>query len=511
MSLFFRSALIFCLALVFVAPVWAETTFVDPRRGVGKQRDAAKDAAKIVADGKEFAERVLRLLADDSGVVRDRVVADVIRGWQDDGLAALGSGLVSKESLIAEGVAEIYGARKFGAPALAAALGKQRHEDARVVTLWALGRCANEKSWKPVASVFKREKKAFRVQGEALVTLFAIDAERARPLAEDAVNGKSIPLRIVALELLAGVDAEATVNAATAAFASPPKDKSGVWLPRLRLAALEILQGIERTAVPGTVWMACVDALLLGVDEVVGREHRDTYATLREIVGPSSNDLPNDALQWRNWWAAQKKEWTPTTGDVAVPTGRTGVRYHEAEIASDRVTFLVDLSGGMDRPMEQGGSGKSRVELAKDELHRVLGELHDSVYVQLVYFGSYYHSFDKQPALIKKARGKLQKFNRSQQISKKIGHSRGNIYDSLAFALQQPHTDTVFLLSEGAPTEGKYQDNLRFMTHLQRLNRYYRVRIHTLLIGKTGGRARQLIRDIATTSGGDHHDLADRQ
>lgn len=483
--------------------------FVDTARSISKQRDAANDAVGEARKGGAAAAAVLASLADVSGLVRDRVFRVVVDDWSDEDLATLQSGLVGGKPLTCEAVAEIYGLRKFqgGARALTRALSQAREEESRVLCLWALGEIGDVSTWKPVHSCFKKERRSFRVKAEALRALCRLDAEKARSLVDKAAADKMLPVRIEALQLLAEAGAApAAVTAAQEVWADPPKDKSGAWLPRLKLTSLAVLRELTPEAADREAWVGAIEALVAASAESRGRERRELFQALRHATG---ENLPDEDFAWKSWWESQRESWQPREpGESAAPT-RTGVvRYHGAQVDSEQLTFIVDASGGMSRPIQEGGDGPTRLVVAKEELAKVMQALDDRTWVNLIYFGSFYASFRDQPVILKAARRKLAKFSDEQQISKKPGHNRGNLYDTILFALTQPQTDAIYVLTEGGPTEGKFQDNDRFLRHLARWNRLYRAEIHTLLIGRTGGRARDLLRGIAEGSGGTYTDLA---
>ncbi|MFN0057141.1 MAG: hypothetical protein ACKVX7_01670 [Planctomycetota bacterium] len=187
-----------------------------------------------------------------------------------------------------------------------------------------------------------------------------------------------------------------------------------------------------------------VDALIAALANLRGRELRDSIATLEDLTGQYEHGDFLDA--WSLWWQAQRENWQPTaTGKGAAdktraPAGRTAVvRSHGTPIDSQRVVFVQDISGGMGRQLdgEWKGPGPTRLDVSKRELDRVLDKLSDDAWVNLVYFGSYYYSFAKEPQPLKSERRRLKDFNAQQEIPKPQGHNRGNVYDTLAQVIQR--------------------------------------------------------------------------
>lgn len=496
------------MSLVHAQRAATQPVFVDVARSIRKQRDAADAAVDEARRGAAEATKTLAHLGDVSGLVRDRVYRTIVEKWSNEDLAALAPGLLSSEALIREAVAEIYGERvyKYGTPALLEGLTRYKDEEARVVCLWALGRVADPQVWKTVETVFKREKSSFRVKAEALRTLYRLDARQARSRIDECVKGDQPPLRIEALELLRESDGAAFGQAAAAILREIPKDPRDEWAPRVWLAAAELVQEFKWDIASRGHAVVVVDSLVAVAEEVRGRMQSELYAALPKVTGMT---LAADALTWRLWWEKNRESWQPLEPGAAPPSpGRTGVvQYHGEFIDSNRLAFLVDLSGGMGRTQIEGGDGPTRLDLAKQELARVIRELPEDYLVSLSYFGSFFERFSEAPVQLKSGRGRLLEFNESREISKKPGHNRGNLYDTLLAATVQPFTDTIFLLTEGAPTEGKFQDQARFLSSFERWNRHYRVRVCTVFVGAPSGRARDLLKQLSEGSGGTFREL----
>ncbi|MFN0057147.1 MAG: HEAT repeat domain-containing protein [Planctomycetota bacterium] len=504
-----------CLALALTPGVLrAEPpVYVDVQRSIEKQRDAATVAVKDLRTGAAGVKDALNTLCDASAVVRDAVVAAIIKDWQEPDLESLVGGLGDKRALVAEGVAEILGRRKLARaiPALAAALGRDGSEDAHAILLWALSEIGGEEGSKVVEKYFGAQRKSPRLRSEALRAFARLSPARARSALESALEDKIPAARIAALDSLGAIDAVAGLDAAVKILRAPFKQgRDDGWAARVWFSACERLRRVEERAAQRDKLRDGVDALIAALANLRGRELRDSIATLEDLTGQYEHGDFIDA--WSLWWQAQRENWQPTAAGkgaadkARAPAGRTAVvRYHGTPIDSQRVVFVQDISGGMGRQLdgEWKGSGPTRLDVSKQELDRVLDKLSDDAWVNLVYFGSYYYSFAKEPQPLKSERRRLKDFNAQQEIPKPQGHNRGNVYDTLAQVIQQPTVDTVYLLTEGAPTEGKYLDYDRFLDHFERLARVAKVRVHVLLMGKTGGRNRAFLQKLAELTGGE--------
>jgi Mg-chelatase subunit ChlD len=81
---------------------------------------------------------------------------------------------------------------------------------------------------------------------------------------------------------------------------------------------------------------------------------------------------------------------------------------------------------------------------------------------------------------------------------------RTNMYDSLEIALGDPQADTVVLVSDGAPNEGKRRTRTAILAGIRQLNRYRLARIHTVEVGaqNTSPKWKGFMKDIADATGG---------
>ncbi len=484
--------------------------FVDWKRGVEKQRNAARDARRELSEGGADAARVLELLADDSGVVRDEVFETLNKEWVGDDLLALAPGLLSSQQIVAESVAELFGRGRpdGGVELLKAAAKRQRSESARALVIWALSQYEGESAEAILRDRLKSEK-SWLVRAELLSALSRRDRAAVRPFLEKALGEKKlIPLRIAALKTLYEVDPPAAFSAAVEQLSEPPRDKKKIWGPRLELAALEVLSLTSPTSLEKSVAASAVESCLASLEPAQGRARQARYDALENISGEV---LPRELVSWRAWWAAKKETWEPGVPSGGERNGGDGdddgtavVKFHGLEVETDRVTFLQDLSGGMSRSLsgDQGSGSPTRLDHAKDELDRVLNSLAGETWVNVITFASTYFAAHREPQLVSRARRSLIKFCRQQEIPTRPGHARGNVYDALAFAVTSPYVDTICLVSEGAPTEGKYHDYDRFLWHFQRLNRWYGTRVHVVLVGETGGRNRSFLEQLAGGTGG---------
>lgn len=98
----------------------------------------------------------------------------------------------------------------------------------------------------------------------------------------------------------------------------------------------------------------------------------DRNLALLALASLTGQDHGSHPGQWRKWWSETGPEWQMPkdprpTGDVAPP--KKGTTFYGIQTFSDRILFIVDISGSMDKPQKgEGASGKTKMEVCKQEL-----------------------------------------------------------------------------------------------------------------------------------------------
>jgi len=250
---------------------------------------------------------------------------------------------------------------------------------------------------------------------------------------------------------------------------------------------------------------------------------RGLRAALRKMTGEYMLDTARD---FRNWWEGKGKD-EYSENATARPKGIIGKDGPRStlygEITSKSVIFICDVShsmsasgtvpanptdgsdsgekrpetGGEFRPDgkkkgEKSGLGKqgvqpgftgTRIDILKIELeHVVMNMLPEDAKFNLIAYSATLSPWKKS---LTKASDKYKKsalnFVKSMEP---IG--RTNTHDALALAFTDKSVDTIYFLSDGAPTTGKMVHPEEILTAVQRWNQGRKVIIHTigLLVGK---------------------------
>lgn len=255
--------------------------------------------------------------------------------------------------------------------------------------------------------------------------------------------------------------------------------------------------------------------LIERLDKEKGRLFADVQLALKAHTGFRLHTVE----KWRDWWRSKKDTFVlPPLAAVQgkesegpVRAASATISYFNIPLVSDRVIFLLDVSGSMSSPMGSArrsspstGAGKghssatapTRLEEAKVQLQRVITALPEDARFNLIYFDTPVNTFLARMAVARK--GMKQKAIQSVQGLKPRGGT--NIHDALEEAFLDQAVDTIYLLSDGAPSAGKITDADEIARVVAVWNQTRRIRIHTISLGARS----TLMERLAKDSGGQH-------
>lgn len=485
----------------------------DPNRSVQKQQDAARDARALVRQGPKALRPIMGLMGDASGKVRDAVCRELLR-WSEEDLAALSAGLRAKDDMVVRNIAEVLGGKPVPAARedLEAALRQRRSPLTQAAIARALGIIADSQSLKALERFYKSARSPME-KAAGLTAITAVDPAHAIERLTTALAEGDLAQRIVALAHLAELDEPRAATAAAAAIVEKARGREAKRAPRLLFQALDVLTGLTDRGACADAIRAAIGTLVDRIGEEDGRAKHEIGVTLRALTG--QHDIGDEAFAWKAWWEARAADFDPASvkpGEAGDGPGamKTVTRYHGIPIYSKRLAFVLDLSGGMDNPIDRDDeTSMRRLDYAKRELTKTLQSLEDDVATNIVFFGSTFDAATQGLVPLKKSRHAFVDFVSKQEVSSVANMYRSNIYDPLIMALDDPLIDTVFVLSEGYPTEGLYQSRSRFLAHLTEHNRLAKTRVNVLYIGSSDS-PRSYMREIAESTGGRFFDVGER-
>ncbi len=376
-------------------------------------------------------------------------------------------------------------------------------------TARALLACLPDREWQ-----VRRRAVLALAQADEPVALEDEDPEevpRIGPLLLPLTSDPEVAVRAAALESLAARDSELVIDPALASL----EDDS--W--QVRSAAIAALGKVRRTRSVGPLLerMAIeegrlVEDLARALDDLTGKgfgqrldlwqRFWDSYAETYEI--PSDAELA--ALRERQ--AERQAEYTPPTG----------TSYHGIDTPSRSILFVIDISGSMENEViekerfEEGDyPSYARMDIVKTELARTVEGLESYVKFNILSFATELKSW-KKTLVTANVLNKSSAADWANRLEPLGGHSKEglaaagltgsadlssgktNTYGALAWALGIPEegarrddyevdVDTIFFLSDGRPTHGRYVDANDILNAVEEANSLRRVVIHCIAIG----------------------------
>ncbi|MDA1195328.1 MAG: hypothetical protein O2894_09090 [Planctomycetota bacterium] len=330
--------------------------------------------------------------------------------------------------------------------------------------------------------------------------------------------------------------------------------------PRVRLAALDALAGaserwedlvIGRLADPS--WSVALRAadiarerklhravphLINGLTSASPRVAQGLGQALKELTG--ENFEPYVDI-WSKWWEDHKAEFEK---DVEVKGGKTPefprIHFYGVEIKSDRVLFIIDISGSMkletknDNPLERWkppptvtGPGSPpppppppeeilsgpKIDVAKHELKKAIEAMPKEYAFNIIAFNQGATAWkDKMLTAAPKIKEEAYEWIRSLD-------ARGSTFTDGALRMgfeiaglinydeKYPNIaiDTIVLLSDGAPTDtsfpvAKLMDHEIILEHVREWNRKKQVVIHCIAVDMQPGN--EFMQKLAAENGG---------
>jgi len=259
-----------------------------------------------------------------------------------------------------------------------------------------------------------------------------------------------------------------------------------------------------------------VELLILTMETERGRLQEDIVRQLERLTGQT---FGFDVASWKSFVLHAPPDYLSHAGErqlaqLGTPRfGTGGVRYHTIGTASQRFVLVTDLSGSMDTPIRLPGTPepRPRIEIVREELTRLIEGFDATIGFDLVTFRDGVEIWKPQMALA----GEAVRRAALQEVAGYRANGGTNIYGGLSavFDIAQAamedttHTlqdvDTLFLLSDGAPSEGLIRDTELLLQYVSERNRTLRLRIHCISLVALGElEAERFLKKLATLGGG---------
>ena len=219
------------------------------------------------------------------------------------------------------------------------------------------------------------------------------------------------------------------------------------------------------------------DEMILLMREGNLRAKKASFEAMAATTGQDFGYAPD---LWANWWQQKKKGNVGAAGELKDRERISVATYYDFKIFSDRVLFIVDVSGSMEWPQTREGE-PNRIAVAKHELVKVIKALDEKTFFNLATFAGHVSTWNKDGEV------PATEANRKAALAWIEGAllPRGatNTYGALTEGLERnPLVDTIYFLSDGIPSTGKYEVPEEILIKLRYANRFRRVIIHTIAL-----------------------------
>lgn len=254
--------------------------------------------------------------------------------------------------------------------------------------------------------------------------------------------------------------------------------------------------------------LKAVEAIESIIDAMGGSEGRlryDFQETLIALTGVDKGILPE---AWRAWFEQNREAVLAGTyeprADERPAAGGGGMTFFGIPVRSTRVVFVLDRSGSMAQPADwipeigtgdslprelREPAGRRKIDVARWQLKKVLHLMPDGAMFNLIFFNGTFEVYkERMIRLNKKSREEAFKYVDGLEP---VGAT--NVFDSVERAMQfamgkdgrllKDGPDTIYLLSDGMPNQGKYRRAEDILRELTRLNEPLKMSLNTVWVG----------------------------
>lgn len=364
--------------------------------------------------------------------------------------------------------------------ALEQCLKKQRDPQVIAAILDAArgGRITSESFSKLAAKMLKSRYEASQVAAVMYLETMAKDTLKSE--LPNLMKSKAENVRILAVEALAGINGDLSL------LYPMLEDKS--W--KVKVSVVRILGMSAKVEPVGRL----VKAL---ASEENPRVRNDIVDTLIRVTG---KDAGQQYPAWDSWWRRHQQsadlKWRDSASLNEIKSARNvqGRTVYFGLSVSDFSSFLIDVSKSMIEEYEievviKGGGRtstkeeervekvrKQKIDFARDNLKKVLRKMPARLKFNIITFN--HDATPWQNTLVPNSSAMQREGFVFLDDLRPVGST--NIFDTLVLALRDKQVDTIYLLSDGAPTSGLIVDTDRLLEEVRRINRLKKIRINTI-------------------------------
>ena len=372
-------------------------------------------------------------------------------------------------------------------PHLVAAL-RLREAGVRLAALRALASCGGAEEIQAVRNVLHADEAAVRCA--ALVTL-------DRLCRDDPAWGAE------RTRLAADPDPALRIGVAQALTREGAEERAGAELALLAKLVADEDAFVRRTTVAGLGRLRDVRVVPLLIERLETDTLRVREAARAALVGLTGEDHGARPARWKRWWAAEGPGYAlPSPEEVAARRAQraasraedaTESRFFGLALGSDRVAFVIDTSGSMD---SLTATGRTRLATVAAELDRTLAGFPPEGRFNLLFFADRVRRWRR--ALVPRDEEALARAHDFIRAQRAVGGT--GLHAGLVEALEDPEVDTLVLLTDGEPTEGRLIRPDDILADLEVRNELREVVVHCVSVGGDS----RLLRDLSAATGGQY-------
>jgi Mg-chelatase subunit ChlD len=225
----------------------------------------------------------------------------------------------------------------------------------------------------------------------------------------------------------------------------------------------------------------------------------------------TAQTFEEDFGKWKSWWVEAGEKFTVASEKdidkaeqererkrLMERTRAGGAKFFGIKVESHRVIFIIDISGSMMEESlgEYGGkTGVPRIEIAKAELAKCIRGLDAAAFFNVIIFSG------DSARMVEGSLLAANEKNRADAVEyvEKLGAFGGtNLYGALRDGFADPDVDTIFVMSDGEPSQGDVVDPLMIRENVAAWNEHRGIVINTIAIGGQF----QILEWLAEDSGG---------
>lgn len=241
-----------------------------------------------------------------------------------------------------------------------------------------------------------------------------------------------------------------------------------------------------------------VETLIARLELEEGRMRADIRDALEVITG---RDYGLNASVWAKFWKAEGSAFAvPSVEELAearkvrkerVDPNGSSVAFYGIDIVSNRFALIIDTSGSM---QAKAYTGPTRIDVAKAQLAKTIQRLRNGVLFNVIPFSGRARPMEAELMTM----GPEQK-EAALKFAEDLAAAGGtNIHDALEAAFADTRVDSIYLMSDGAPSAGPIVDATELRAEVARWNSVRGIVIHCIAVGQD----HQLLKALAADSGG---------